>query len=402
MPLAGENVAVPSTGDKLVSGGYAVGKMPFAGEHFGVSSAGDKLLSDGYTVVPGALNPNTCDALLKYVREATDEGRKAGKNNLFGNIQEAEFRHDLKLALSEPVVEGLNQLMDRCRPALVPMVTEDARLVELAAISSDPGALAQPVHADTMHGITRYLQSNAEVAANDLDAEEEVDEDLASIFQAVATDTAVIVTALVALQDISEDMGPTLVWPVTNTVEHHAILWDTNIGGKVKVAEADSLFRVKHKPMTLTKGDVLLYDSRTMHCGGHNRSLKRRSVLCVSVMGPGVRPDGTTWTMLPELRNRFKVTDFPISSSTLPPESTLVVDADEDTPNQGPAMREIPPLAEWMAVVQCKKCMSWRPCKQEEAQSLTVGDKPFECSHIGFSCSQPQGFTEEEIDRQME
>lgn len=211
-----------------------------------------------------------------------------------------------------------------------------------------------------------------------------------------------IVTALVALQDITEDMGPTLVWPITNTVEHHAILWDTNIGGKVKVAEADTLFSVKHKAMTLAKGDVLLYDSRTMHCGGHNRSLKRRSVFCVSVMGPGVRPDGTTWTMLPELRNRFKLTDFPISSSKIPPASTLVVDADEDTPNQGAAAREIPPLAEWMAVVQCKKCMSWRPCKQEEAQSLTIGEKPFECSQVGFSCSQPQGYTMEEIDEQME
>jgi len=376
--------------------------MPLAGEHFGNSSTGEKLLSDGYTVVPGVLNPSTCDALVKYVHETTDQSREAGKNNLFGNIQEGEFRHDLKLALSEPVVEGLNQLIDRCRATLAPMVTEDARVVELAAISSDPGALAQPVHADTMHGITRFLQSNAEVAANPLDVEDDVEEDLASIFQAVATDTAVIVTALIALQDITEDMGPTLVWPVTNTVEHHAILWDTNVGGKVKAAEADTLFSVKHKAMTLSKGDVLLYDSRTMHCGGHNCSLKRRSVFCVSVMGPGVRPDGTTWTMLPELRNRFKLTDFPISSSKLPPASTLVVDPDEDTPNQAAAAREIPPLAEWMAVVQCKKCMSWRPCEQGEAQSLTIGEKPFECSQLGFSCSQPQGYTMEEIDTQME
>jgi len=376
--------------------------MPLGGESSGVSSAGAKLLSDGYTVIPAALDPSTCDALLRYVHESTDEGRKAGKKNLFGNIQEAEFRHDLKLALSEPVVEGLNQLTERCGPALGPMVTEDARVVELAAISSDPGALAQPVHADTMHGITRYLQSNAEVAANPLDVEDDVEEDLSSIFQAVATDTAMIVTALVALQDISEDMGPTLVWPITNTVEHHAILWDTNVGGKVKVHEADTLFGVKHKAMTLAKGDALLYDSRTMHCGGHNRSQQRRSVFCVSVMGPGVRPDGTTWTMLPEFRNRFNLRDFPISGSRLPVASTLVVEDDEDTPNQSPPAQEIPPLVEWMAVVQCKKCMSWRPCKQEEAQSLTMGEKPFDCSQIGFSCSQPQGYTMEEIDAQME
>jgi ectoine hydroxylase-related dioxygenase (phytanoyl-CoA dioxygenase family) len=376
--------------------------MPLSGENFGISSAGEKLLSDGYTVVPAALDPSTCDALIQYVHETTDEGRKTGQNNLFGNIQEAEFRHDLKLALSDPVIEALNQLTDRCKAALAPVTTEDARVVEMAAISSDPGALAQPVHADTMHGITRYLQSNAEVALNPLDVQGDVDEDMASIFNAVATNTAVIVTALVALQDISEDMGPTLVWPITNTVEHHAILWDTNIGGKVKVAEADGIFGVKHKAMTLQKGDALMYDSRTMHCGGHNCSQKRRSVFCVSFMGPGVRPDGTTWTMLPQYRNRFNLRDFPISCSSHAVASTLVADGDEDTPNQSPPAREIPPLVEWMAVVQCKRCMSWRPCKPEEAQSLTMGEKPFDCSKVGFSCSQAQGYTMAEIDAQME
>lgn len=376
--------------------------MPLAGEHFGNSSTGEKLLSDGYTVVPGVLNPSTCDALVKYVHETTDQSREAGKNNLFGNIQEAEFRHDLKLALNEPVVEALNQLTYRSKAALAQATTENGRIVELAAISSDPGALAQPVHADTMHGITRFLQSNAEVAANPLDEQDEVDEDLSSIFDAVATDTAMIVTMLVALQDITEDMGPTLVWPATNTVEHHAILWDTNIGGKVKVAEADGIFGVKHKAMTLQKGDAVMYDSRTMHCGGHNRSQNRRSVFCVSVMGPGVRPDGTTWTMLPEYRNRFQLRDFPITGCSSAVASALVPGGDEDTPNQSPAAKEIPPLIEWMAVVQCKRCMNWRPCKPEEAQSLTMGEKPFDCTMIGFSCSQPQGYTEAEIDAQME
>ena len=70
--------------------------------------------------------------------------------------------------------------------------------------------------------------------------------------QAVATETALIFTSLLALQemvllkmllelvltpeinpfdscavekDIEPNMGPTHVWPGTNTVEHHATLW---------------------------------------------------------------------------------------------------------------------------------------------------------------------------------
>lgn len=63
----------------------------------------------------------------------------------------------------------------------------------------------------------------------------------------------------------------------------------------------------------------MLYDSRTMHCGGENSSDKRRSVLCISCMGPGIRPDGTTWTMLPSLRNQITLTKLPLPAIRPPP-----------------------------------------------------------------------------------
>merc|ERR1711920_597691 len=136
---------------------------------------------------------------------------------------------------------------------------------------------------------------------------------MTSIVRAVATDTALILTSLIALQDIDPDMGPTHVWPSTNTVEHHATLWG-HAADKLSVDAADKAFGVEHRKMTLQKGDLVLYDSRTMHCGGANMSEIRRSVMAISVMGQGIRPDGTTWTMLKSLRNRLPLLcDFPMT-----------------------------------------------------------------------------------------
>merc|ERR1719251_836759 len=123
--------------------------------------------------------------------------------------------------------------------------------------------------------------------------------------------------------------------------------------------------------MTLSKGDLVLYDSRTMHCGGPNSSSARRSVFCVSVMGPGIRPDGTTWTMLKSLRNRLLLSDFPLSDQNLAPTATMedasaALPPEQSTEDAGGADgrqkaeaqegRPVPPLEEWDAAVQCSWC----------------------------------------------
>merc|ERR1712107_213064 len=229
----------------------------------------------------------------------------------------------------------------RCGSLLQEAVKGNARVVELAAISSDGGAVAQPVHADTMHGVTRFLQSDIQLPEFEEYCEEDEDDDIGKIVQAVATDTAMIYTALVALQDIEPDMGPTQVWPGTNTVEHHATLWGTHIAGKLSVEDADKAFGIAHKKMTLKRGDLVLYDSLTMHCGGANCSEKRRSVLCVSVMGLGIRPDGTTWTMLKSLRNRLTIKSFPRSSSTAPHNTAECTEVVLPAPQQGDGKSEV-------------------------------------------------------------
>jgi len=402
-----------------MAGGYSGNDAAVAGLGAETNKEALQLLDQGYIVVKNVIAPADCDALLSHALAVSDEGKRLGRGDLFGNIQESDNRRDLKLDLCIPVINALNQVGERCRPIWRGVMGERVRVVELASITADPGAVAQPVHADTMHGVTRFLQSDLQLPATDEGREEELmadddaTDDLTSVVRAIATDTALIYTCLVALQDVEADMGPTHVWPGTNTVEHHATLWGTNTSGKLHVPEADKAFGIEHKDMTLRKGDLVMYDSRTMHCGGANTSQKRRSVMVVSTMGPGIRPDGTTWTILKSLRNRLLVSDLPLpldmatspaadpASGNIvlppPPEETAAADSVSRAADNE-SHKSIPPLEEWEACVQCTICTRWRPSSAADAPKFVGATNGFSCPMNGFSCLQEQVYSGEAID----
>lgn len=378
----------------------------------------ESLQSNGYVVFRGVLGADVCDALRTHVQAMADEGKRLGRNDLFGNIQEQDNRSDLKLDLCDPVVTALNQFVLRCGPTLNSFLGGgNFKLVELAAITSDPGSISQAVHADTMHGVTRFLQSDIDLPVGadpgDISEDEDAPEALGQIVQAVATETALITSALVALQDVDADMGPTHVWPGTNTVEHHATLWNTGTGGKLSISEADDAFKVKHLDMTIKKGDLVLYDSRTMHCGGANTSSdKRRTVMVISTMGSGIRPDGSTYTMLAQLRNRLRFKDFPLPPDAIsaptatlgavvlpaPPATSVAADKAGYADGDEKPLKAVPPVDEWQAAVQCTLCRQWRPVDTMDAPRFASIDSGFLCANAGFKCTQPQVYTQKEID----
>jgi len=394
-----------------------------------VKDQSEHLLREGYIVVKGVVDSSVCDALKEHILLSAAEAQRLDRGDLFGNIQEAHAsanwaRFDLKLDLCAPVLDALNQWQVGCSDLVKTAVGGRARLVELASITSRKGAKAQGVHADTMHGVTRFLQSDAVMPIADIkgsspghvdadsDAEEKQD-DMSSIVRAVATHTALIYSSFIALQDVDFDMGPTLVWPATNTVEHHAALWEA--GPKLSVVEADKSFHKAHLEMIMAKGDVLIYDSRVMHCGGENTSEHTRTLMVISCMGPGIPPDGSTYTMLPSLRRRDLLDQLPLpqDAATAPtatdgPDGVILpaaphsrtsdeVAADGDGSREPGELKPIPPLEEWAAAVQCILCRRWRPCSADEAPKLSGGDG-FQCRLTGFSCLQDQVYTADEID----
>lgn len=134
-------------------------------------------------------------------------------------------------------------------------------MYELAALISDPGSRAQPLHAD-------FPYCDGEGAA--------------------------LVIAFVALQDVEADMGPTDIIPRTHTAEAHA-----------RFNGAERLALVRECPNTrglLGTGDANMIDARTLHCGGGNGSLKRRVLFYCSFLRRG-RATAGTHSLLPALRS---------------------------------------------------------------------------------------------------
>lgn len=135
-------------------------------------------------------------------------------------------------------------MVSRLRPALNELLGDDAELFELAALVSDPGAPRQPMHPDT----TRRK-----------DAPE-------------GADAPAVVTAFVALQDVDEEMGPTVFLPRSQRAEAHAAFYADD----ASVAKSELLRTAPQALGLLRTGDASLFDSRLLHAGGANTSPRRR------------------------------------------------------------------------------------------------------------------------------
>ena len=248
-----------------------------------------KMHSEGTIVLRASVSENAADALRIHVDAALAESLQmamsdpAEEKARFGDVLSRDHRYDLKLRIeSPPVRTALRHLFGggggarALYEALRGLLGDDAELDELACMISDPGARRQPVHPDTP----------AEVGEHD--------------------HRPVMITGFVALQDIRIDMGPTVLWAATHTVAAHAT-WEEE---RVSFLER-SVARVA----TLRKGDLLLFDSRVLHCGGSNlaESGGRRRIFYFSLKrarratgksGPG--------TLRAELRGgRYRIDDLP-------------------------------------------------------------------------------------------
>ena len=74
-------------------------------------------------------------------------------------------------------------------------------------------------------------------------------------------------TVFIALQDITPDMGPTLFLPNTHNEQDHAKHKSKDQSLKNKFLAA-----CEYKQGLLQRGDAVIMDSRTLHCGSGNES----------------------------------------------------------------------------------------------------------------------------------
>lgn len=244
------------------------------------ADAAARLASDGCARINGALSADAASAVLAHVN-AELEARRAGADSLagetahFGDVLSREQRFDLKLNLEPPVRTAMTHVLLAVKPVLAAALGPDAELFELAALVSDPRAPRQPVHPDTP-----FREDSPRAAA---------------------------VTAFVALQDVTADMGPTQLLPHTHTKEAHARFNSPDDGGRERM----QLIRERPNHVgVLGAGDVNLIDSRLLHCGGANTSRKRRVLLYFSFRARGARtPSGTLLYELKRAGHRLDATD---------------------------------------------------------------------------------------------
>ena len=133
---------------------------------------------------------------------------------------------------------GIRALLERC-------VGSDAVLWELSAMRSRPGAKSQPFHPDT-------AWHRPEPSA---------------------------LVVWCALSDVTLEMGPTLLLPGTHSEQAHAAFHSvqgTDIPPDFAAAAAVGC----EGPVAplLHRGDVLVMDSRVVHCGLANRSDRERTL----------------------------------------------------------------------------------------------------------------------------
>eukprot|EP01050_Picozoa_sp_SAG11_P011845 SAG11_NODE_1282_length_5310_cov_24.980426_5_plen_410_part_00 len=169
-------------------------------------------------------------------------------------------RWDLFLRLDPPVLSLLRGVLASISQLLADLLTADALVCELATLITDGGAQRQPLHPDTI------LDGGAGLA-----------------------------TCFVALQDVSLDMGPTLMIPRS----HRDSALHELLGGKADRAVREAELGAMAGPTVCVRGetlpvqqciadagDVVLMDSRLLHCGGANVSGCRRRLLYLSLQVP--------------------------------------------------------------------------------------------------------------------
>lgn len=247
------------------------------------SGAAQVLKENGVVRLCNALSVSRCDTLrasiCKLLDAAVSDGRDmvAGRQEGFGNFgtgfgfgasRMREKRWDMYLPIEGEYRMVLDELLLGTEAKLGNLFREmlfggdeddvsgrgdkaDSEMFDWSSFTSDPGSARQPVHPDNR-------------------------------FQPEPP----ILTAFVALQDVTEAMGPTIFLPGTHTALAH-----DQFNNVCSPGDKDELLATSsYEKAIISKGDTVVFDPRCLHCGDANMSeSSRRVLLYVSFRNPRCR-----------------------------------------------------------------------------------------------------------------
>ena len=213
----------------------------------------DDLESRGVIRLNGVLSAEFCDKCLAETNRLLLVSQLGGTDHFvesratgFGNVDASTKRWDMFLPHVGCFYDAMTSMLGKSTPLtnLFEALFEgsDAEFFEYAALVSDSGSLSQRIHSDTTH------QTRCPVY-----------------------------TVFIALQDITKAMGPTLFIPGSHDKAHHE---------QFRRNKHQWLTEANYEEGTLSRGDVVVMDSRTFHCGSANDSSQRRALLYFSLLNP--------------------------------------------------------------------------------------------------------------------
>jgi ectoine hydroxylase-related dioxygenase (phytanoyl-CoA dioxygenase family) len=258
------------------------------------SRFGAVIVEQGVARINGCLSKETAASLLDFINGYLEEAltTKVEEKTLeeiykqqpyFADVREKLNRWDVLLPLEESdmVQQAVWELLVEntvVSDSIESILGPSAQLYEMGSLISDPGSERQLLHADY-----NYQPD----------------------FQ---PDIPPALTCFVALQDIDESMGPTIFLPASATEEYHK---EIAMGQNDEYGDGDHKSQLLSKSTnvlsTLHTGDCSLYNPMTLHCGGANRSDKRRVIFYFSFKNK--KYDEKDWplayaSLRPDLRAR--------------------------------------------------------------------------------------------------
>ena len=238
-----------------------------------------EMRATGAVRVDGVLSSESVADLRTFVLEELEKAKldvsegRVVTAQLFSSSLSSRNRWDLKLPMTHQVEFALRSALRTgtlLGDTLHQLVGDGGELFELASFVTVNGAGRQVVHADTLWSRLPCLY-----------------------------------TCTIALQGISTDMGPTLFLKGSNSKGIHK---------QFDSKPAALLGSTPYFQSTLGAGDAALYDSRTLHCGGANRSPSPRALFYFTFTNPeGFQEENDAWNVASireELRGKYRLSNF--------------------------------------------------------------------------------------------
>ena len=246
-----------------------------------------EMSTHGVIRIDSALSEETADALRQFVDEELSRAEQeveAGTHDAdsrFADLVLVSKRCDLLLPLRGAAITALQELLGEgstLGPLVEEIMGEHGVLQEIACLISYPGSEQQPLHPDTPYSSPPSLYAS-----------------------------------FIALQDVDEDMGPTVYLPGTHTKAAHSEFY----GGDLVAAAETSGIRtapvaedfLRTRPVALgllKKGDLACYNQQVLHCGSANRSDRIRRQFYISFRNPAVKVKARA-SMRPAFRNQLTI-----------------------------------------------------------------------------------------------